>query len=320
MVSAAGYAAGRAVAGGGPLGPAYDAAIRARILEPLGMTQTTFDFDVAARRERASPHGEDYLMNIHPLPLGDERFVIPVRPAGGAWSSVRDLARWVLAELGEGRTPEGRQVVSRASLARRREPMARIDEKAHYGLGLVVQDEHGLRIVGHGGATVGFSAAVFWLPEHGIGAAFLTNARAVGPLGDGVRRKLLELLFEGRDEAEKALAFARQAREERFAIERKKIRVPPDRAWMARFVGRYTNAALGRISVREEAGAFVLDAGEWKSPVGQKRQRDGGQLLILLGPTLVGLELIAVEKDGKPELILEAGQQKHVFRRVAGGH
>ena len=33
--------------------------------------------------------------------------VIPVRPAGGAWSSVRDMLKYVQMELDEGKLPDG---------------------------------------------------------------------------------------------------------------------------------------------------------------------------------------------------------------------
>jgi CubicO group peptidase (beta-lactamase class C family) len=48
--------------------------------------------------------------------------IVPYRPAGGAWSSAHDLARYVQLELSEGRLPDGRRLVSAEHLLARRAP------------------------------------------------------------------------------------------------------------------------------------------------------------------------------------------------------
>jgi hypothetical protein len=44
-----------------------------------------------------------------PIPLTDEEAVTSVRPAGAAWSSAQDMSRYLLLELGKGKTPEGKR-------------------------------------------------------------------------------------------------------------------------------------------------------------------------------------------------------------------
>src|SRR5574340_689861 len=47
---------------------------------------------------------------------------IPVRPAGAAWSSVRDMLKYVSMELAEGRLPDGKTYIAKQPLLERRAP------------------------------------------------------------------------------------------------------------------------------------------------------------------------------------------------------
>jgi hypothetical protein len=69
--------------------------------------------------------------------------------------------------------------------------------------------------------------------------------------------------------------------------------------------------------LRAEKARAVLDAGEWKVPVGKKTDRDGTVKLISTGGMIPGLELIPREQDGRPVLVLEDGQHGYVFVREA---
>jgi CubicO group peptidase (beta-lactamase class C family) len=71
LVAAGGWAA--AVADGGSpanLGPAYAIALRARVLDPIGMPRSTLDLaEAMAGDEYALPHATDITGAVHPLPL-----------------------------------------------------------------------------------------------------------------------------------------------------------------------------------------------------------------------------------------------------------
>ena len=45
-----------------------------------------------------------------------------VRPAGAAWSSVRDMLKYVSMELAEGKLPDGKTYISKEPLLERRVP------------------------------------------------------------------------------------------------------------------------------------------------------------------------------------------------------
>jgi CubicO group peptidase (beta-lactamase class C family) len=313
MVSAGGFAAAHVLNPKGNLGPVYDAAMKSRVFDAMGMKSTTLDFSVAKRMEHASPHGETIKLEYVPIPLSDEEGVVTVRPAGGAWSNVSDMARYVLTELANGKTPEGTRVVSETNLFKRREPQVKITDDLDYGLGLFIENDHDVRIVHHGGNNMGFTSDMFFSPDHGIGAVVLTNAGGANAFCRAVRRKLLEILFDGREEARQNLEFSMKHEQERTAKELEKVVLVPEMTWLSSLVGTYHNDGLGKVWIRTEGKMGIFDAGEWKTTFGKKTEPDGTVKIVLTGASLAGLELVLERKDGRVTLTLDAVQQKYTF-------
>lgn len=315
MVAAGGYIAAHALEQKKPLGPAYDDAMRSRIFGPLGMKNTTLSFATAAAREHATPYAESLAGEVTALPLSYEGAVASVSPAGAAWSTAEDMAKIVALELAAGRDAKGNVFVSEANLMRRREPQIKITERESYGLGLFVENDHGLRVLHHGGNTFGFTSDMFVLPDQGVGVVFLTNAGSANALRNAVRRRVLELLFDAKEEAKKGIEFGVARRRDVRAKELAKISVQPDESWLKGLSGGYANAGLGRATVRIEQKAGVFDAGEWKSRFGQRKEEDGTIKAVLLDAPVAGLELIVGDASGAPTLTVDAGQQNYTFER-----
>ena len=143
--------------------------------------------------------------------------MIPVRPAGGAWGSVNDVLKYVQMELAEGKLPDGKQYISKEALLARRAPQVALNKDASYGMGLMVDKTWGVTVVHHGGDIIGFHSDMMWLPEHGVGAVVLTNGDPGWLIRSVFRRKLLEVLFEGRAEADAQIASAANAEDGRHA-------------------------------------------------------------------------------------------------------
>lgn len=311
LVAVGGYAAGQAFFPGKELGRAYDDAMQREVFGPLGMTHTTFDFAGVARGDVALPHGLVLDGPPRPVSIDAERSVAAVRPAGAAWSTVGDMARYVLLELGQG-TLDGKQVVSAAPLLERRKPGIKITNTMSYGLGLIVQDEGGVTVVGHGGNTLGFSADLWFLPEHGVGVVLLYNAQGKDAFRRLIQRRILEVLFGARESARDRLAFA--------AIETKKDRAElwsrlsaPDPAETARLQGRYHEASIGDVELKAAAGALQADFGEYRTAVRVRRDPDGKTTLVTTDPPLAGLELVVGEDGGRRSLAVQAGQVRYLF-------
>ena len=115
LVAAGGYAAGVAARGdeAGDVGFAYDAALQQRVLSPIGMKRSTFDPEaVRADGDYALPHAADLSGELRPyLSKRSTTSCFPVRPAGGLWSTARELARFVQTEVAGGIAPSGTRVL-----------------------------------------------------------------------------------------------------------------------------------------------------------------------------------------------------------------
>src|SRR5829696_10541590 len=84
------------------------------------MKRSTFDPEaVRADGDYVLPHAADLSGDLRPIPLEAEHDVLlPVRPAGGLWSTAREMARFVQTELAGGIAPSGTRVVPRRTWRR----------------------------------------------------------------------------------------------------------------------------------------------------------------------------------------------------------
>ena len=318
LASAAGYIGARTLKPEGELGQAYDDVMRDKVFRPLGMNRTTFSFDEALRAEHASPHSWDRSLSNVPIDMALNRSMIPVRPAGGAWSSARDYSRYVRLELARGRLPDGATFITERNLLARRLPQVRIAEEAWYGMGLSLEDVKGLRVISHGGSMFGYKSNFFVVPDAGIGGVVLTNADSGWNVTRAVMRRTLELIYDGKPEAEEDLLSAvRSARASMMGVQRD-WKVPPDASRVQRLAGSYRNAALGEIGVRAGQDEVVFQFGGWKSRMATRVNRDGTTSFVTIDPGVRGFEFLAPAGGGAfTRLTLRDAQ--HAYQYEASG-
>lgn len=155
------------------------------VLEPLGMTRTTY------HQER--PHADGFAVRdltgevtIEPLPDTGA-----MAPAGQLWSTVADQARWLAALV-----DPAASVLSGTSLRAMATPQSGTAEDragVSWGLGLTVIRRHGRAMLGHGGSMPGFSCGVGVDRDSRTGVVLLTNAAwGVGPLLDELLDAVLD--------------------------------------------------------------------------------------------------------------------------------
>jgi CubicO group peptidase (beta-lactamase class C family) len=312
MAGAAGFAAGHVLFPELELGAAYDLAMQRLVFEPLGMKSTTLDFVRAQRGNHASAHAPDVDGKPAHALMEINYAVIPLRPAGGAWSSVRDMLRYVSMELAEGALPNGKRYIPREPLLERRVAQVHIGKDVTYGMGLEVDTTYGVPVVHHGGDLIGYHSDMIWLPGEKVGAVILTNSDPGWILRSLFRRKLLEVLFNGRPEADAQLAAQAKSFFDDVAAERKLLTLPTDATASAKLAPRYANPALGQITVRQTNTATVFDFGEWKSEVGSRRNPDGTISFITTSPGVQGFPFV-VGSGGKRTLTLRDAQHEYVF-------
>ena len=298
LASAAGYVGARTIKPEGEISAAYDQVMRDKVLRPLGMSRTTFAFDEALRADHASPHSRDMALHNVPIDMSLNHSIIPVRPAGGAWSSVRDYARYVRLELARGRLPDGSTFVSEKNLVARRVPQVRASEHAWYGMGLWIEDIKGIRVVSHGGSMFGYKSNFFFVPDIGVGGVFLTNADSGWGVVRAVMLRTLEVIYDGKPEAEESLLSGVRETHAYLLGEQRDWTVPPEPAEVKRLARAYRNAALGEIVVRERANDVVFQFGGWRSRMASKLNPDGTTSFISIDPGVRGFEFNAPAASG----------------------
>jgi CubicO group peptidase (beta-lactamase class C family) len=158
-------------------GVGYREYVEQRLLQPLGLTRTSFDPDARAAK--------GYLVKPYVEGVWDEA---PVETgawiaAGQMWGTVRDLCAWAafLAEPDE-------SVLAKRTAEEMRSLQAMADHvrwTRGYGLGLSLSRDGERIVVGHGGSMPGFIAFLGVSPSDKIGAAVLTNSSSarLEPLG-----------------------------------------------------------------------------------------------------------------------------------------
>ena len=149
-------------------GEPLEEAIRALLLQPLGLRRTTWDAE--------EPYARGF---FHERP---ERTLVKggTSASGGIWSTAGDVARW------------GSHLLGLEELHR---PYARAGWDEAFGLGveLVRVDER--ELWGHEGATVGYRAVLLYDRDAKAGAAVLTNATQPANLR-GVAAALVPLVAQ----------------------------------------------------------------------------------------------------------------------------
>jgi CubicO group peptidase (beta-lactamase class C family) len=171
----------------------WEAALRERLLEPLGMSRTTL--------EPVEPRARGYLVEPYsdvacPEPLLTLR---GMAPAAQLWSTTADLARWA-AFLAD---PEP-DVLEPDSLAEMRHPQVIADLESWtlaWGLGLMLYRKGERIFHGHAGGMPGFLSSVMAYDKDGerAGVAVLANSTA-GVDVEGLAAGLLTTVLDAEAE------------------------------------------------------------------------------------------------------------------------
>lgn len=294
------------------LGKAYDEAMRTLVFEPLGMGATTCDFAAARRKNYVSPHAPDINGTQARITLKINDSIIPVRPAGAAWSNVHDMLKYVQMELDDGKLPDGTVYISKDALLERRVPQVTIGDEASYGMGLMVNKKKGVSVIHHGGDTFGHHSDMMWLPEHGVGAVVLTNGDPGWLIADGFSSRLVEVLFDGRPEIQDFVKAAGEQYFSKITAQRKLLEIPANAAEVVKLAPRYTNASLGNIVVNRSAKGVTFDVGEWQSEMASRRNTDGTVSFVTITPGILSFDFV-VGSGTKRTLTVRDAQHEYVF-------
>ena len=313
MASAAGFIGGHLVYPQLEIGAAYDKAMQTLIFDPLGMTETTFDYDKALSGDHASPHslGLDGAEHVASMDLNYE--IIPYRPAGGAWSTAHDMIKYVRDELDEGRLADGRRLVSTQNLLQRRAKSVPLGEHQWYGMGLIVDQTFGVTVVSHGGDLLGYHSDWWALPDAGVGAVILVNSDEGAALVGAFQRRLLEVLYDGTPRAAGQIKATAVAQGQNLAKVRELVSDPPDAAAATALARRYVSPELGRIEVSAQGPNLIFDFGPWKSRTVTRKNPDGTITFITIEPGSPRAGFVVGSAAGKRQLTVRDGQHVYVY-------
>jgi hypothetical protein len=226
------------------------------------------------------------------------------------------MARYLITGLSEGVAPDGTRVVSTENLQKTWEPQVAISDEASYGLGWIVDEYKGLRVLHHGGNTFGFTSDLAFLPGPDLGISVLTN-QAGSVLNQLVRIRLLELLYEQEPEVDELGRFQLRMIREALAELMEMVQESVDPEAVARHPGRYSNAALGDVTVEWREDKLIFDAGEFQAEIRSIIDDDGEVSYILYDSDLAGLPVdLGENDDGNPCMTVGAGVNEYAFEKA----
>ncbi len=189
-------------------GSDYRDVVRERLLDPLGMSASTFDVTATSHRVVGRHPTAQGLIDQAEGPSG------AFSPMGGLWSTVGDVATWVaFLESAWADAPDmgmlsrwSRREMQRPHVVAGREADGSIDS---YGLGLRISDHPELgRFIHHSGGYPGFGSHMRWHPDTRWGVVGLAN-RTYAPMRDACASALAELVAEEAADAARVRAIDR---------------------------------------------------------------------------------------------------------------
>jgi CubicO group peptidase (beta-lactamase class C family) len=172
-------------------GKPLDRYIREHIFDPLGMTYTDLIRSERVKSRLASGYE---LRSNGATPVTD--YAVVTVGGGSAYSTPRDMARYITALLGGGTGEQG-TVLKPATMAAMFEPQYQPDPRVPgFGLGFFRTNLGGHLAVEHDGILPGFDSQIFLAPDEGVGVmAFANGARRgmhwLAPEVGGTLRRLL---------------------------------------------------------------------------------------------------------------------------------
>lgn len=223
---------------------------------PLGMTHTSSrwsDYNKAVDKATLNVKVGNIWKASSRLP--DEQ-----SPAGGASSSVTDLAKWMVLEMGGGKY-RGTQIINKQALLETQLPQimsqgpsSPIARASFYGLGMNVSyDEAGRLRLAHSGAfALGAATAFEMLPSAKLGIVILTNGTPSG-VPEAIAKSFFDMVEFGKVERDWYAGYTglfAQMLGDRGELIGKRRPAHPERALPdAEYAGTYANAYFGPATV-----------------------------------------------------------------------
>jgi CubicO group peptidase (beta-lactamase class C family) len=262
-------------------GATWNDYVATHLFAPLDMTRTVSTAAaVAAASDVGVPHGEvdGKVRVIKPYWANNMDVFAAV---GGINSSVHDMSHWLIMLLANGRY-RGNAVLDPSVIQVMETPQTVIQADSDlagwlriqtpdtsfytYGLGFLVQDYGGHKLVWHAGDIDGMASTVALVPDAHLGVVVLSNMNG-NRAPEGVAFHVLQdyLGLAHRDVSGALYTYIRKEKGESDAASRKIAalghRGTPAPLPLAAYAGSYHDPFYGSAQVREEGGHLVLHLG-----------------------------------------------------------
>lgn len=168
-------------------GVSWESFVQTRILDRLGTGCASTFSTIPPGRAVAFPHAvvDGKLTVVTPDPS------TAYDPAGSIECNASGMAKWMAAQLADGRMPDGPPLFSKAQHDQMWTPqtiVASLPASAgvtgthfrNYGLGWFIEDYQGQLRISHTGGLIGMVSAVTLLPEQKVGIVVLSNQQSGG--------------------------------------------------------------------------------------------------------------------------------------------
>ena len=160
--------------------------IQTKIMDPLQMAESAPNYDLLKNKENViDPHApvNGKVQVIH----RDWKYVADA--AGGIYSSVHDMSKWIIMQMNNGKYGEGlkNQLLTEKTHEEMWTPQTIIPVHgtsnynthfASYGLGWFLSDENGYKVPTHTGGLAGIVTQVTLIPELKLGIIVFTNQQS----------------------------------------------------------------------------------------------------------------------------------------------
>lgn len=161
-------------------GKQWEDYLKEKIFIPLGMNNTlALSKDLPNASNKTAP----YTMVQGKITRIPYCLIDNLAAAGSISSSVNDMSKWVMMQLGNGKF-DGKEIVPQKAIQSIRYPNSimgngsTVYNKSNftlYGLGLELQDYESRRVVSHTGGVNGYVSSVTMIPAEKLGIVILTN-------------------------------------------------------------------------------------------------------------------------------------------------
>lgn len=286
------------------------------VFEPLGMRETEARISSVRRDRLALPHEwSGGALRRLPLLKTDRT----MHAAGGHVSTARDLARWLVAQLGGGRVAGARGVPAEAIAETQRPHVAQDRDfsfvhRIGWGLGWDVAEYRGDTLLQRNGSFPGYYSHVSFMPGRRVGVVVLANGGLAGSAAEAVAQGLYDLLL-GRAQP-RTLDSLRAGLADRVTRARAARDTAAPRALphpIARYLGRYVNDDLGTLVLERRGDTLVARMGDsWGVAQPVAGRPDALEVEILGDDRTLDLRF----EDGARRRVAAVAMREFVFRRV----